>query len=174
MMLHAAAAMKCGHRRILIRTVDTDVVVLPVWIAQECHELIDELWLAFGTGKNIRYIAAHELLACLGPEKSKSLPVFHAITGCDTVSAFAGCGKTIAWAVRNTFPEVTDAFLCLASAPKEISAHTTSTIETHLLCYCMTERVHAPMSIRKEKGFLRRKDDQLREYLQHWQLLNSM
>ena len=82
MMLHAAAAMKCGHRKILIRTVYTDVVVHAVWIAQECHELIDELWLAFGTGKNIRYIAAHEILACLGPEKSKSLPVFHASTGC--------------------------------------------------------------------------------------------
>ena len=42
MMLHAAAAMKCGHRRILICTVDTDVA-LAVWIAQECHEIIDEL-----------------------------------------------------------------------------------------------------------------------------------
>ena len=79
--------------------------------------------------ERISAIAAHELLACLGPEKSKSLPVFHAITGCDTVSAFAGRGKKTAWAVRNTFSEVTDAFLCLASAPKEISAHTTSAIE---------------------------------------------
>ena len=32
MMLHAAAVMKCGHRRILISTVDMDVVVLAVWI----------------------------------------------------------------------------------------------------------------------------------------------
>ena len=123
MMLHAAAAMECGHRRILIHTVDTDVVVLAVWVAQELHEVVDELWLAFGTGKNFRYIAAHELVACLGPEKSKSLPVFHAITGCDTVSAFAGHGKKTAWAVRATFPEVTDAFLDLASVPRAISSH---------------------------------------------------
>ena len=60
---------------------DTDAVVLAVLVAQELHEVVDELWLAFGTCKNFRYIAAHELVACLGPEKSKSLPVFHAITG---------------------------------------------------------------------------------------------
>ena len=103
MMLHAAAAMKCGHRKIAIRTVDTDVVVLAVWVVQECHRLIDELWLAFGTGKKFRYIAAHELYASLGPEKSKSLPVFHAITGCDTVSAFAGRGKKAAWQFGTPF-----------------------------------------------------------------------
>ena len=51
-----------------------------IYIAQECHELIDELWLAFGTGENFRYIAAHELLACLGPEKvqvTSSVPCDH-------------------------------------------------------------------------------------------------
>ena len=103
MMLHAAAAMKCGHRKIDIRTVDTDVVVLAVWVVQECHGLIDELWLAFGTRKKFRYIAAHELYVSLGPEKSKSLPVFHAITGCDTVSAFAGRGKKAAWQFGTPF-----------------------------------------------------------------------
>ena len=92
-MVHAADAVKSGHRRILIRTVDTDVVVLAVWMAQELHEAIDELWLAIGTGKSFRYIAAHKLAASLGPDKSKALPVFHAITGCDTVSSFAGRGK---------------------------------------------------------------------------------
>ena len=43
MMVHAADAVKSGHRRILIRTVDTDVVVLAVWMAQELHEAVDEL-----------------------------------------------------------------------------------------------------------------------------------
>ena len=48
--LHAAAAMKCGHHKILIRTVDTDVVVLAVWVAQELHEVVDKLCQAFRTG----------------------------------------------------------------------------------------------------------------------------
>ncbi len=100
-----------------------------VWVVQELHDTVDELWLAFGTGKNFRYIGAHELVAYLGPERSKSLPIFHAITGCNTTSTFAGCGKKTAWAVWNTFPEVTDAFLHLASAPRVISSQAMSTIE---------------------------------------------
>ena len=133
MMLHAAAAMKSGHRRVLIRTVDTDVLVLAVWMAQELNEVVDELWLAFGTGKNFRYIAAHELSATLGPDKAKALPIFHAITGCDTVSSFAGRGKKTAWAVWETFPEVTNAFLDLASAPSEISEDTLATLERYVV-----------------------------------------
>ena len=110
MMLHAAAAaMTCGHHRTRILTVGPDVVVLAVWVAQELHEVVDELWLALGKGKNFRYIAAqeHERVACLGPEKSKSLPVFHAFTGCNKVSASTGHGKKMAWAVWNAFPEIT-------------------------------------------------------------------
>uniref|UniRef100_UPI00358F05C7 uncharacterized protein n=1 Tax=Myxine glutinosa TaxID=7769 RepID=UPI00358F05C7 len=133
MMLHAAAAMKSGHHRVLIRTVDTDVVVLAVWMAQELNEVVDELWLALGTGKNFRYIAAHELSATLGPDKAKALPIFHAITGCDTVSSFAGRGKKTAWAVWETFPEVTNAFLDLASAPSEISEDTLATLERYVV-----------------------------------------
>ena len=85
--------MNCKHR-ILICTVDTDVVVLAIWVAQKLHKVVDELWLALGKGKNFRYIAAHKLAPCLAPEKSRSLPVFHAFTGCNMVSAFIGHGKS--------------------------------------------------------------------------------
>ena len=40
------------------------------------QDVVDELWLSFGTGKNFRYIAAHELAYKLGPDKVKALPVF--------------------------------------------------------------------------------------------------
>ena len=35
--------------------------------------------------------------------------MFHALTGCDTVSAFNGRGKLTAWSVWESFPELTDA-----------------------------------------------------------------
>ena len=54
-----------------------------------------ELWISFGTGKNFCYIPAHEMCASLGPQKSVALPVFHAFTGCDTVSQFAKVGKRL-------------------------------------------------------------------------------
>ena len=48
---------------------------------------------------------------------SKSLPVFHTFTGCDTVSCFAGRGKKTAFTVWKSYPAVTDAFLQLATTP---------------------------------------------------------
>lgn len=60
MLLHASNATKHGHHSILIRTVDTDVVVLAISMAQGLKPA-DELWLAFGTGKGFRYFTAHEV-----------------------------------------------------------------------------------------------------------------
>ena len=48
---------------------------------------------------------------------SKALPVFHAFTGCDTMSCFAGRGKKTAFTVWKNFPAVTNTFLQLAATP---------------------------------------------------------
>ncbi|KAL8586163.1 hypothetical protein ACOMHN_057725 [Nucella lapillus] len=119
MLLHASHAAHHGHHAIFIRTVDTDVVVLVVSLAQELQPE-DKLWLAFGTGQSFRYLAAHEIAAGLGREKACALPMFHALTGCDTVSSFARRGKKTAWAVWTVLPELTEALLLLSSAPRDI------------------------------------------------------
>ena len=107
-LLHAAHAAANGHTRVMIKTADTDVVVLAI----ACFERIgtSELWIAFGAAKNLRFIAVHELVKILGSDRCKALPFFHAFTGCDTVSSFAGHGKRTAWETWNCFPDVTDAF----------------------------------------------------------------
>ena len=46
----------------------------------------------------------------MDPRKSAVLPIFHAFTGCDTVSAFGGRGEKTAWDTWNVYPEVTEAF----------------------------------------------------------------
>ena len=49
---------------------------------------------------------------------SNALPaVFHAFTGCDTVSNFTGRGKKTAVTVWKNLPAVTDTFLQLATTP---------------------------------------------------------
>ena len=85
----------------------------------------DELWLAFGTGKSLQYRAAHEI--------SAALPEFHALTGCDTVSSFAGRGKQTAWAVLAVFPELTNCLLELSSAPHYILQEVMATIESFII-----------------------------------------
>jgi len=131
LVLHAANAAKAGYKKIAIRTVDTDVLVIAIstWQEMQC----EELWLAFGTGKKYRYIAVHELANCLGPEKSKALPAFHSLTGCDTTSSFCGKGKKTAWLAWSNFPDVTAALLKLGSTLDTISDDTMLLLERFVI-----------------------------------------
>ena len=112
MMLHAVHTVQQGHHKIIIQTVDTNVVVLAVSVEQY-FQAEDELWLAFGTGKHFQYMAAHELAAGLELQKARSLPMFHAQTWWDNVSSFAEDSKKYAWAIWTVLPEFTDTLLQL-------------------------------------------------------------
>jgi hypothetical protein len=79
---------------IMIRTVDTDVVVLALACFHCLH--MTELWIAFRTSNNLRCIPIHLLVTSLSPDRCFALPFFHAFTGCDTVSCFTGQGKKTA------------------------------------------------------------------------------
>ena len=88
-MLHVRDTAVCGNQKVMIRTIDTDVVVLAISIFHDVP--ITELWLAFGTGKHFRYLAIHDIASILGRERSKALPLFHAMTGCDTGNISTSC-----------------------------------------------------------------------------------
>ena len=108
-LLHCLHAAYCGYTKVAIRTIDTDVVVLAIsCFSKLC---LDELWIHFGVGKNVRLIAAHEIACALGPAKSAALPVVYCLTGCDTVSSFSGKGKKSAGEAWNCYTEATDALL---------------------------------------------------------------
>ncbi len=126
-ILHLADAVYKGFHKFLLRTVDTNVVVLSVATAAKLD--IQNLWVAFGTGKFFRYIPIHEIVASIGPRKSQALPMFHAYTGCDTVSAFATRGKKSAWDTWKAFEDITTTFLTLSTAPDEVSNEDIATLE---------------------------------------------
>ena len=95
LLLHAADAAKCGFRKIMLQTVDTDVVA--VAIAAFHHLVVSELWIAFGVGKHLRYLPIHGIASSMGPKKSRALLAFHAFTGSDQTSSFTNKGKKTAW-----------------------------------------------------------------------------
>ena len=132
MLLHVAHAAREGHSKVLIRTVDTDVVAIAVRIFQ-LLDTLQQLWIAFGTGKSFRYLAIHEIAAAIGPQKAYALPMFHALTGCDTVSAFTGHGKKTAWVTWNSFPELTEALLTLSFTPPSITEETMRVVERFVI-----------------------------------------
>jgi len=80
--LHVSDAANHGYCKVMIRTVDSDVLVLAIAAVQQLK--IDELWVAFASGKSFRYLPAHEMADALGPEKCIALPFLHALRGCDT------------------------------------------------------------------------------------------
>ena len=135
MLLHAADAKQKGCKKLLVRTVDTDVVVIAISVMNDIKP--EELWVAFGVGKNLRYIPIHSIAASIGPRKSAALPFFHSFTGCDTVSSFTGIGKKTAWNVWNVYPEATEAFEELVTMPDNISHKSIALMQRFVvLLYC--------------------------------------
>ena len=71
----------------------------------------------------------HDVVAGMDPRICAALPVFHALTGCDTVSIFSGRGKKTAWNTWEVFPEVTEAFEDLLLMQQDMSEATTALLE---------------------------------------------
>ena len=90
-MIDLTDAIDEGYQKILIRTVDTDVVVLG--IAAAAYSGVRELWLSFGTDTHHRYIPAHEIAASIAPRKSLALPFFHAFTGLPQFTKVVSVGE---------------------------------------------------------------------------------
>lgn len=130
-ILHMVDTINNGYHRIMIRTVDTDVLVLAVSNAVLHSET--EIWIAFGTGKHLRYIPAHQIAASLGNERARALPMFHSFTGCDTVSAFAGRSKKTAFDVWKSFGDLTPVLCSLSSDPSSFQAEHMSVMESFVV-----------------------------------------
>ena len=116
---HFQHALQSGSQKYLIRTVDTDVVIILIGVfftLLDAHPSI-ELIVAFGMGKNFKYYNINELCHKFERPKCEALPFFHAFSGCDTISQFYGKGKKVAWQVWKSFAPVTEAFLHMVSRP---------------------------------------------------------
>jgi len=150
LFLHAADAIKKGSRKLCIRTVDTDVVVIAISTFKDINP--DKLWLAFGTGAKFRYIPIHEVVTNLEPRICSTLPMFHAFSGCDTVPSFNGRGKKTAWNTWKVYPDVTDAFEELQMMQTEISELTMKTLERFVVL--LYDRTRDIMSVNDSRKYL--------------------
>ena len=99
----------------MVDATDTGVVVIAVAVSsilQNC-----EVWIAFGHDNKLRHLIANKL----GTDASSGLLFFHAMSGCDTVSAFRGVGKKTARAIWCSMSHLDHIFARLSHAPKQIS-----------------------------------------------------
>ena len=68
-------------------------------------------------GKSFAIFPSIDICSDLGPSRYMALPLFHAITGCDTISHFLGCGKKTTGASWQNTPGLTETLLALINAP---------------------------------------------------------
>ena len=54
MFIHVAHATHSGYKRIILRSCDSDVIVIAISCVQDLY--FEELWIAFGSGKIFRYL----------------------------------------------------------------------------------------------------------------------
>ena len=115
--VHVNDALHKGAREVLVRTVDTDVIVILVGAFFRLNTMYPaaNIWVGFGTGKHFQYYNINSICHQLGESKSTALPFYHAFTGCDTTSQFFGKGKKSSWDSWKSFPDVTKAFQCTIS-----------------------------------------------------------
>ena len=121
-LLHVAHCARQGLRKVVIRTVDTDVVALATEYFPALR--LDELWVSFGVSTHFRQIAIHEIVKNVNEKAMKAMMFLHATNWCDTVSRFLGCGKKSAWLAWSSCPSVTDAFLDLFLQHVDVSSET--------------------------------------------------
>ncbi|EDO35715.1 predicted protein [Nematostella vectensis] len=153
MFLHVAHALSSGSTRVVLRTVDTDVLVIAVAYFQKLQMLSQAsvgLLVAFGTGAYLRDIAAHEVTGSFTGNVA-ALLTFHAFTGCDTVSCFYGKGKKKALETWHIYPEIIPVFAAIANAPSEMLDEWMPILERFvILLYDRTSSASSVNDARKE------------------------
>ena len=92
----------------MVRTVDTDVVVIAV--AKFQYIFLSKLWVEFGAGKHLKYLPAHRMFRSICKKKAQDLLSFHAFADCDQTSPFTHYGKKTAWEAWGATDDVMTAF----------------------------------------------------------------
>ena len=118
LFLHARHASEYCNT-LLIKTVDSDVIVIAVYAFQQLHNL-NQLWIEFGKGKALQFIGIHEMCKTLGPSICDGYLFFHSFSGCDTTSSFSGKGKKSFYDTWKNFPEITPELAQLSLIDKSI------------------------------------------------------
>ena len=101
MLLHANSINQSFERAgvsgsVIIKSCDTDVLVLAIYYFPQ-FEHISKMWIETGTVTKStdlhRFIPVHDIVNAISPSFTRILPAVHALTGCDSTSAFFHIGK---------------------------------------------------------------------------------
>ena len=97
---HVICRVETGCNHVVVRTVDTDVLVLIISHSPFLNEISNSAQVVTTKGSNSKKIKVSdvtELASTIGHSFCKGLPFFYAFNGCDTLSSMYNCSKTHFW-----------------------------------------------------------------------------
>ena len=124
---HGREMLLQGYETIIIRTVDTDVLILLIAYMLRCLNLASTSCHAYAC----MYVKGEEtyydiniITKQVGNDTSEALPFFYSFTGCDTVSSIFGKGKCKMWDCWQNdekFNELNIVFKELGNVPQTVN-----------------------------------------------------
>ena len=111
-LLYATHAARSRLASVVIVSEDTDVLVLLLAFKSF---IPSSVFINYGSQTRVKYMDIVRVVESVGASVCRSLPGFHAFTGCDTVSAFAGRGKVAGYRIVKRNDEFQKMFQQLAS-----------------------------------------------------------
>jgi len=121
-ILHVCHVLRNGSQTVLVESSDSDVVVLLIGHFSQFRSISKEfnLQLLYGQGNKKRYLDINCYDEALGPLLSRALPVFTALTECDTTSSLRFKSKRQCFRIWKSVPEeIFEIFLEIARSPFE-------------------------------------------------------
>ena len=119
MFLRAKHAASHGHRKVLMRTVDSDIIIIAILLFR--HLGFEQLWVGYGKGKYYTDVPIHTICNNLGDFKSQGLAFFQSLMGVDLTSAFRTIGRRTGRNVWEENPEFDQTFSQIVSDPSLIT-----------------------------------------------------
>ena len=96
---HVIHCVKNHYSTVVVSTSDTDVLLLLLSVLPLLKQIplmyTPNNYCRFVIGNDVHFYNINELCLLFGEETCKSLPFFHAFTGCDTVSSFFNQSKIL-------------------------------------------------------------------------------
>ena len=148
-------------QRIIIASPDTDVAVIDCYQFVDSLLLLRELWLKTGLGT----------ATSTEPILPRLLPVFHAITGCDSVSAFSGIGKRSAFTyLKDNVEDFSDLEVFGESANIDINSNYIEGAIRLIYAFYDKQFKSANINELRHKLFTYKHFSGEKSYHQHWML----
>ena len=134
---HTIHCIEKGYNSIVVRTIDTDVVVLLI----SCKPYMDEVgtgnvYALMGKGKDLHYYDINAISSKLGTDMCEGLPFFYAFTGCDTVSSMFNVSKCTFWDnlnLQKNLPDLLEIFKELSKQPLSLTSRQINLLELFVL-----------------------------------------